>query len=402
MPEYKYKAINAVGKTIEGIQPARSKEEVLQILRSGKSYPVSVVEHIHHKDVNILEVFDKVKLKDISIFCRQFHAMMNAGVSIINCLDILRQQTENKKMGRVIEEVYEQLQKGMALSDAMKKHEKVFPELLVNMIAAGEASGNLDTILDRMAIHYEKENKISAKVRGAMIYPMVVSSVAVVVVILMLVFVFPTFIDLFGQVGAELPLQTRIVMAISNFIQAYWYILILAAAVAVYFIRKAAASDSGRLFLDQLKFRIPVLKGTTSKIITSRFARTLSTLLGSGMPLLQSLELVSKVVGNKVAEKGILMARDEVRKGVNLAVPIKKIEVFPPMLISMLSVGEESGSLDEILEKTANFYDSEVETSIETLTKLLEPLMLVFMAIIIGFIAIAMVLPMFDLMNKIN
>lgn len=401
MPDYKYKAINAEGKNIEGVHTARSKDEVIAMLRSSKSYPISVTEHVQSKDIKTLSLFNKVKLKDISIFCRQFHAMMHAGVSIINCLDILRQQTENKKLKLVTEEVYEQVQKGTTLSEAMKKH-KIFPELLINMVAAGEASGNLDNIMDRMATHYEKEHRISGKVRGAMIYPIMVSIVTVAVVTLMLVFVFPTFVGLFNDVGADLPKITLVVMGISNALQHYWYIFLGIIVAVSYTLSKVLSSDSGKLFFDGLKFRIPILKGTTTKVITSRFARTLSTLLSSGMPLLQALELVSKVVGNHVVEKGIMLARDDVRKGSGLAGPIKRIGIFPPMLVSMLSIGEESGSLDDILERTASFYDNEVEAAVENLTKLLEPLLLVVMATVVGFIAVAMVLPMFDLMSKIK
>ncbi|MFZ5353582.1 MAG: type II secretion system F family protein [Bacillota bacterium] len=401
MPDYKYKAINTAGKTVEGIHTARNREEVITMLRGNKYFPVSVEEHVQSKQINI-SLFNKVKLKDISIFCRQFHAMLNAGVSIINCLDILRQQIENKRLKTVTGEVYELVQKGLTLSEALRRHMEVFPELLVNMIEAGEASGNLDTIMDRMATHYDKENRISRKVKGAMVYPAFLGSIATLVVTGMLIFIFPTFVSLFEQVGAELPTITRFVQGLSNGLQKYWYIVIAVIILAVYMLKRFSGSEAGRLILDGLKFKIPVMKSTTSKIVTSRFARTLSTLMSSGMPLLHAMELVAKVVGNKVVEKGILNAKEEVRKGVSLAGPIKKIGIFPPMLISMLSIGEESGTLDDVLERTATFYDGEVEAAIDNMTKLLEPIMLLVMAVMIGFIAVAMLLPMFDIMTKIQ
>lgn len=402
MPDYKYKAINSAGKSVVGMHTANTKEDVVAMLRSNKYYPVTITEHIQSKDIHFFDIFNKVKLKDISIFCRQFHAMINAGVSIINCLDILRQQIENKKLRKVTNEVYDLVQKGLTLSEAMNKHNDIFPDLLIHMVSAGEASGNLDTIMDRLAIHFEKENNISSKVKSAMIYPALLSTIAVIVVTLLLIFIFPTFVDLFQQVGAELPGPTKIVLGISNALTKYWYIAIAIVISISYMLPRFLKTEAGKMFYDSMKFKLPIVKGTVSKVVTSRFSRTLSTLLTSGMSLLQALELVSKVVDNKLVERGILIARDEVRKGISLAVPIKKIGVFPPMLVSMISIGEESGSLDDILERTANFYDSEVESSIEAMTKALEPLLLVVMSVLIGFIVIAMIMPMFDILNKIQ
>lgn len=402
MSNYGYKAINAAGQAIEGTYTAGSREEVLAMLRQNRQIPVRVEEIIEGKDVKSLSLFNKVKVKDIAVFCRQFHAMLNAGVTIIICLDTLRQQVENKKLRSAVGELYEQVQKGMTLSEAMQEHEDVFPELLVNMVAAGEASGNLDTIMERMASHYEKENRINSKVRGAMIYPLMLCGLAVIVVTFLLTFVFPRFISLFEESGVELPGPTKAVIGISNFVVDYWYILLIIVAATAYFINRFRSTDNGRLMVDKLLLRMPVIRGTNQKIVTSRFARTLATLLSSGMPLLQSMEIISKIVGNKIVEDGIIKAKDELRKGAVLSDPIRKIGFFPPMLISMLKIGEESGSIDEILEKTANYYDDEVETALESFTKMLEPIMLVLMALVVGFIVIAMVLPMFNLMSTVT
>lgn len=402
MPAYKYKAMSASGQIIEGTYTGNSKEDVLNMLRQNKNYPVSVQEVIETKDIKSLSLFKHVKTKDIAILCRQFHTMMNAGVSIINCLDILRQQIESKKLRAVVGEVYEIVQKGFTLSEAMKKHQEVFPDLLINMVAAGEASGNLDTIMDRMASHFEKEDKINRKVKGAMMYPAVLSVVAMAVVIFLLTFVMPTFVTMFQSSGVKLPTPTVIVLAVSNGVKKFWYAIILIIAALSYAVVQGAKSQSGKLFIDSMKFKIPVINKMTQKIITSRFSRTLATLMSSGMPLLQALEIVSKVVGNRVAAEGILKAKDEVRKGANLSAPIKKLGVFPPMLVSMLTIGEESGALDDILDRTANYYDDEVEAAMENVTKLIEPIMLVIMAVVVGFIVMAMILPIFDMMNTIK
>jgi type IV pilus assembly protein PilC len=297
--------------------------------------------------------------------------------------------------------VYDKVQQGLTLSEAMRRHIDVFPELLVNMVVAGEASGNLDIILNRMAVHYEKETKISNKVKGAMVYPIVLAIVTLIVVIFLLVFVLPTFTGIFSNSGTALPAPTRILLAISTFLINYWYAAIgLVIAFITLFII-AIKIPKVRYALDSLKFKIPIVKGINQKVVTARLSRTLSTLLSSGMPLLQVLDIVSRIVNNKVVEEGLDKAKEDVKRGLLLSVPIKKMDLFPPMFISMLTIGEESGSIDEILDKTANYYDDEAETAMEGMTRLVEPLMLVFIAVVVGSIVAAIILPMFDMMNSI-
>ncbi|WZL71466.1 type II secretion system F family protein [Clostridiaceae bacterium 35-E11] len=402
MPVYQYKAVNVTGEKVQGTYTANGKQEVLGMLRQKKQHPISVEEIVQGKDIKDIKLFAKVKMKDIAVFCRQFYAMLNAGVTIINCLDILRLQTENKKLKKAVGEIYEGVQKGLTLSEALRDHQGIFPELLINMVEAGEISGNLDIIMDRMATHYEKENKITNKVKGAMVYPIILSIVAVGVVIFLLTFVMPTFVGMFQGSSVELPLPTQILLMISKSIRNYWYMVFTVLFILFYGIKRYIEMYQGRLLMDRLKFHIPIIKGTTQKIVTSRFSRTMATLLSSGIPLIQALEVVSKVVNNKVVAEGILLAKEEVRKGSGLADPIQNIGVFPPMLDSMIRIGEESGSLDEILDKTANFYDEEVEVALQKMTTLIEPLMIVVMAIVIGAIVMAMVLPMFDMINTIQ
>lgn len=402
MPVYKYKAVTYDGKKVQGQYSASSKIEVINMLKSDNIYPIEINEVISSKDIKDLKIFNRVKIKDIAVFCRQFYTMLNSGVTIVNCLEVLRCQTENKKLKKTLGQVYESVQKGMTLSEALKRHKDVFPELLINMVEAGEVSGNLDTILNRMAIHYEKENKISNKIKSAMMYPLVLSIVATVVVVFLLTVVMPTFISMFQQSGTTLPTPTLVLLGISDIIKNYWYIIIAIITGLVYLFKKYYETERGRAYIDKLKFRIPILNGVITKIITSRFTRTLSTLLASGVSLIKALDIVSKIVGNKVIEEGINKVKDEVRRGMDLASPIDKLGVFPPMVVSMIKIGEESGSLDEILDKTANFYDDEVEASLQKMTSLIEPIMIIIMALIVGFIVISMVLPMFDMINTVR
>ena len=403
MATYKYSAVDSLGKKIEGIYEANTKDEVLLMLRQSNNFPIKIEENqAVSKDIDFSKYFQKVKTKDIAIFCRQFYTLLNSGITIINCLQILQRQTENKKFAHVIGEVYEAVQKGLTFSEGLKRHRDVFPELLIYMVEAGEVSGNLDVIMDRMAIHFEKENRINNKIKGAMAYPIVLSVVAVTIVVFLLTFVMPTFVGMFKSSGVVLPLPTRILLSISDIITHYWYLIFLLIFSLTYFLGKYIKSDIGRTSIDGIKFKIPIIRGVTQKIVTSRFTRTLSTLLSSGVPLIQALEVVSRIVGNKLVEKGIVKAQDDVKKGVELAVPIENMGVFPPMAVSMIRIGEESGALDDILEKTANFYDDEVETALQTMTTLLEPIMILVMGVVVGGIVIAMMLPIFDMMNTIQ
>jgi type IV pilus assembly protein PilC len=256
--------------------------------------------------------------------------------------------------------------------------------------------------MDRMAVNYEKENKITKKLKGAMKYPIILSIVSILVVVFLLTFIMPTFVGMFEGSGVELPLPTRILLMISGIIINYWYFVFTALLLMILGIKKYIGTNNGQFLIDHIKFKIPIVKGTTQKVITSRFTRTLSTLLASGIPLIQALDIVSRIVGNVVVEKGILKAKEDVRKGIDLATPIKQMDVFPPMAESMIRIGEESGTLDEILDNTANFYDEEVEAALQKMTTLIEPIMIVVMAIVVGSIVIAMVMPMFEMMNTIQ
>jgi type IV pilus assembly protein PilC len=402
MPTFSYRAIGTAGEPLNGVLVAKDRIEVLSMLRAKDYRPIAITEKSERKDVELFASLNRIRVKDIAIFCRQFYTMLNSGISIIQCLDILAQQFDNKKLRVIIGDVYELVQKGASLSDAMRQYRLVFPELLINMVEAGEASGNLDTILGRMADHYEKDTKLRRKITGAMVYPIILSVVTVIVVIVLLTFVMPTFINMFIEGGVELPLPTRILLGVSDFLRNYWYLAIAFVIFLAIFLRRLGRTDSGMMFFDQLKLKMPIFRHVSIKVATARFTRTLSTLLISGIPLLNGMEITSRVVGNRVIEKTIMDVREDVRKGYDLAGPIKRSGKFPPMVDSMIRIGEESGTLDDVLRRTADFYDDEVEMAIQKLTTMLEPLLIVFMAIIVGFIVIAIMLPMFNMYSLIQ
>jgi type IV pilus assembly protein PilC len=398
---YKYRSITPDGREVEGFYEGDSEAGLVKMLKERKELVISIERDI--KSETRIELFKtKVKKKDLALFCRQFYTMISAGLGIVPCLEILVAQTRNKTFKNAIADAYEEVQKGKTLSQAMKEHTSVFPTILVSMVEAGEVSGNLDTVMLRMAEHFEKENKLENKVKSAMVYLAVLAVVSVVVVVFMLVFIMPTFIGMFESSGVELPGLTKVLLNISNSLKTYWYIYIGVILALVTGIRRYKKTEGGRRLFDSLKLRFPIVKGTTSMLITSRFTRTLSTLLTSGIPLIQALEVVARVVNNTIIEERMVEGIDSVRKGVSLARTVKDVGVFPPMVDSMIKIGEESGSLDDMLTKTADFYDEEVQTSLQKLTSMLEPIMLVVMGFIIGFIVIAMYLPMFDMMKTVQ
>ncbi|MCB2298712.1 type II secretion system F family protein [Clostridium tagluense] len=402
MITFKYKVMNHKGEKIDGTFKANSKNEVLAMIEDNNYYPIEIKEVLEREQKDLFESFSKVKTKDLYIFCRQFHTMINAGANISNALDVLRNQTANKKLKKCLNEAYDDVQKGISLSEALGKHKDVFPDLLINMINTGEVSGNLDIIMSRMASHFEKENKINNQLKSAMVYPMVLAGLSVVVVVFLLTFIMPTFTGMFEGSGIALPAPTMIVMGISKFIQTKWYILIAVIGGGVYGMKTYAKTPVGRLSLDGLKLKLPIIKDITEKVIVSRFTRTLSTVLASGVSLVQALDVVQKVVGNKVAEKTLEQIKEKVLKGVSLGEALGETTIFPVMLHSMIKIGEESGSLDDILDKTANFYDEELEASLKQMTTMIEPLMIIIMGVVIGFIVIAMMMPIFDMSNTVK
>lgn len=398
---YKYKSISFNGRETEGLYVGDNEYSLINMLREKEELVIYIERDVQSKaQIEILK--QKVKKKDLSLFCRQFYTMISAGLGIVPCLEILISQTKNKTFKNAIADTYEDVQKGLTLSESMKKHNSVFPTILVSMIEAGEVSGNLDTIMLRMAEHFEKENKIENKVKSSMVYPAVLGISTVAVVIFMLIFVMPTFIGMFEGSGTALPKPTRILINLSNSLQTYWYIYLAVASALVIMVSIYKKSKGGTRFFDSLKLKLPIVKDTITMLATSRFTRTLSTLMSSGIPLIQSMEVVSRVVNNTIMEEKLLTSIESIRKGVTLSRIVKDSKIFPPLVDSMIRVGEESGSLDDILYKTADFYDEEAEASIQRLTALIEPVMIIVMALVIGLIVIAMYLPMLSITGSIQ
>jgi len=401
MPNYKYKAMNEKGERLEGTYEAKSKDGVMEMISLNNYYPLLVEEVPEGIKVDF-SFLEKVKTKDISIFCRQFYTMLNAGATINNCLEVLSQQMASKKLREALSKVHDEVRKGATLSEAMGAQKKIFPDLLISMVAAGEVTGNLDTIMLRMCNHFEKENKINHKISGAMIYPAVIGVVAVLAGVVILTTVMPIFVTMFASSGVVLPTSTKIMLAMSAGLTQNFVSILLILAIVIFGIRFFLKSEGGILLSHKLRLKLPILKGLNEKIIISRFTRTLSTVLFSGVSLIEGLTIVSEVVGNRIVQTKLIKARDEVIKGNGLADSIKQTKLFPPMLISMITIGEESGSLDDILSKTADFYDEELEAQIQTFTSLLEPLMIVIMGLLIGVMMLGIVQPMFSMYSTVN
>lgn len=400
MARFKYRVMNLEGEKIDGIYEADSKNEVINFISGNGYYPLLVEEIIESKNMEI-RFNQKVKNKDLAVFCRQFYTMLDAGVPILTCLEILSSQIVNVKLKKATKEVKEEVESGGVLSEAMKKHTDVYPDFLVSLVGSGEASGNLDAIMLRMSTYYEKESKISNKVNNAMIYPMALSFVATGAVIFILTYVMPTFVDIFEGSGSELPWSTRFLIGLSQGIKENWLYIITLILLLTIGIKIYLRTDQGKIVSSKLKLKFPILKKLNEMIIVSRFTRTLSTLIASGLPLINSLEIVAGVSGNKIAEKALIKIRDSVMRGDNLYSSIKESNIFPDMLSSMIKIGEESGALDDILNKTADFYDEELDSAIQKAVTFLEPMLIVVMGVVIGFIVISIMLPMFDSYSKI-
>ena len=400
MAKFKYRVMNSDGEKINGTHEANSREEVIDFISGNGYYPLLVEEVKESKNIKF-SFNEKVKIKDLAIFCRQFYTMLDAGVPILTCLKILSEQVENKKLKEALMQVNEDVETGEILSNAMRKHKDVFPDLLISLTASGEASGSLDSVMLRMATNYEKENKINNKVKSAMIYPIVLGCVAIIAVVFILVYVMPTFMDIFEGNGTQLPWSTRFLLGLSSSIQNNWIIILFFIIVAGLSLKIFLKTEQGILIVSRLKLKLPVLKKLNEMMIVSRFTRTLSILMASGLPLIKALEIVSEVVGNRIVESAMIQIKDNVMRGESLYSSMKESDMFPSMLYSMIKVGEETGSLDDILNKTADFYDEELESTIQASVALLEPILIVVMGLVIGFIVISIMLPMFDSYGQI-
>jgi type IV pilus assembly protein PilC len=399
MSKFVYSARPAAGGDIRtGELEVKTKDEVLSYLHRQKMIPVSVRE----KEAGIsFTIGTGIRTRDIVIFTRQFATMINSGLPLVQSLDILAEQTENQYLRKVIQEVLYDVESGHTLADAMGKHPKVFTELFVNMVAAGEAGGILDTILLRLATFLEKNDALIRKIKGAMIYPAVVFSVAGMAVIVLLIFVIPVFQDMFASAGVLLPLPTRIVIGMSDFLQNYWWAVTAGIIGSIFMIRQVYRTDGGRLAIDRILLGIPIFGDLQRKAAVARFTRTLGTLVSSGVSILEGLEITAKTAGNRVIHDAVMDSRASIAGGETIAGPLKESGVFPPMVVQMINVGEQTGGLDEMLNKIADFYDEEVDAAVEALLSAMEPIMIVVLGVVVGGMIVAMYLPIFDMINTV-
>jgi len=400
MPVFQYTARTLKGELVNDKIDLPSRDDVIAHLRKNRMVVVQVRQA--PTELRLPKLGAGIKTRDVVVFTRQFATMINAGLPLVQALDILAQQTENKRLAETTRQVVYDVESGHTLADALRKHPKAYSDLYVNMVAAGEAGGILDTILVRLAQFLEKNDAIVRKVKGAMIYPGVIISVAVIAISVLLIFVIPTFQNMFASVNLDLPLPTRVVIGMSNVLKHYWWAIIGVMVGSVFMINRYYKTAPGRLQIDALLLRLPVLGDVIRKAAVSRFTRTLSTLISSGVSILDGLEITARTAGNMVIHNAVMESRASIAGGETIAAPLQKSAVFPPMVISMIAVGEQTGGLDEMLSKIADFYDDEVDAAVSALLSLMEPIMIVVLGVIVGGMVVAMYLPIFDMVNAVQ
>jgi len=403
VPVYLWKGRTVGGEVQTGELTLDSQDDVLAALRKKRIIITSVREKPKDLKFTLPHIGSGVTTRELAIFTRQFATMINAGLPLVQCLDILSKQTEKEGFRTIIAQTMREVEAGTTLAEALAKKEnnKVFDELFVNMVEAGEAGGILDDILARLATFIEKAEALKRKIQGAMVYPAVVMTVAILATAFMLIFIIPTFARMFTTFGGELPLPTKIVMGLSSFLRGFWWAILGVIVGLAVGIRRYYQTEAGRMRIDRLLLQVPVLGDVLRKGAVARFTRTLGTLISSGVPILTGLEITARTAGNRVIQEAIMAARASIREGETISAPLRQSNVFPPMVVQMISVGEETGALDDMLTRIADFYDSEVDTAVDSLTSLIEPIMIVFMGAVVGGMVIAMYLPMFKLINVV-
>ncbi len=402
MPIFAYRGRSQTGQVVAGRMEANTREAVVAGLRQQRIFPISVKPQPKSIEFKIPGFGGRVKEKDLTVFTRQLATMIDAGLALVQCLDTLTSQQPNKQFKKTLTEIRGDVEGGSTFAAALKRHPTVFNPLYANMVEAGEAGGLLDTILNRLAVYIEKAMNLRRKVKGALIYPSTIVTVAIAVVIFLLVFVIPTFVKLFEGAGVELPLPTRIVMELSRLVQTYLLTGLGLLIAGIVGIRFSYRTEKGRKATDALLLRIPVFGALLRKVAVAKFTRTLGTLIASGVPILDGLDITGKTAGNKVVEEAIMKTRGSIAEGKTIADPLKASGVFPPMVVQMISVGEQSGALDSMLEKIADFYDAEVDQAVANITALIEPILMVFLGVVVGGMIVAMYLPIFKLVTVVG
>ncbi len=402
MPKFVWEGKTKAGRTLTGELEAPNEAFVLAQLRRQQVVPVKVKPKGAELRIRLPGFGGKVSQRELAIFTRQFATMIDAGLPLVQCLDILGSQQENQAFKTIILKAKEDVESGSTFADALAKHPKVFDELFVNLVQAGEVGGILDTILSRLAAHIEKALRLAKKIKGAMVYPSTIVAVAVIVTVVLLVYVIPIFGKMFQDFGQALPAPTQFVLGLSAFTRKYFLVAIVFVAALVIAFRWYKGTENGRRTIDRIYLKIPIVGPLLQKIAVARFARTLGTMVSSGVPILESMDIVAKSAGNRIIEEAILKARMSISEGKTIAEPLSESKVFPTMVTQMVSVGEATGALDTMLNKIAEFYDEEVDMAVDALTSLLEPLLMVFLGVVIGGLVIAMYLPIFKLAGVVG
>lgn len=395
MPAYAWKGKNRMGEIQEGVLVSESRDAAANTLKRNGIEVMNVRAMAAERGKS----FGKVPSKDLAVFTRQFSVMIDAGLPLVQCLEILGAQQQHKGFQRTIESVRSDVEKGLTLQAAMSKHPRAFNDLYVNMVGAGETGGILDIILQRLSGYIEKSVKLTAKIKGAMTYPIAVISIAIIVVAVIMVKVIPVFSAMYEGLGSRLPYPTLVCISISNAIINYWYIIIIALGLITVGLRQYYRTPPGRLQIDAFLLKIPIIGELLRKVAVARFCRTLGTLISSGVPILEGMDITARTAGNMVVHNAILKSKDAVEQGRNISAPLAETKVFPPMVVQMVGVGEATGALDAMLSKVADFYEDEVDNAVANLTSLMEPIMIALLGGVIGFIVIAMYLPIFNLAN---
>ena len=404
MAKFAWEGKTRSGQVQKGEMDAPNQAAVTATLRRQGIMPGKIKERGKGLDVEIkIPGFEpKVSTKDLVVFTRQFATMIDAGLPLVQCLDILGRQQDNKTFKKMLVEVKESVESGSTFADALKKHPKAFDDLYVNLVAAGEVGGILDTILNRLAAYIEKALKLKKKVKSAMTYPATIVGIAVLVIAVILIFVIPAFEKMFADFGGSLPAPTQIVINLSNFIQKYILVIIGFFVLAIFAFKRVYKTDKGRAKIDDIALKLPIFGILIRKVAVAKFTRTLGTMISSGVPILDGLDIVAKTAGNKTVEKAIYKVKQSISEGKTIAEPLEKSGVFPPMVCQMIAVGEQSGSIDTMLNKIADFYDDEVDDAVANLTAMMEPLLMLFLGTTVGGLVIAMYLPIFKLAGTVG
>jgi type IV pilus assembly protein PilC len=402
MPEYVWKGVNRKGKKKKGEMEAEGENFVRLTLRRQGIEPTTIKPKPKDLFENVKFLQPRVTEKDIVVMTRQFATMIDAGLPLVQCLEILYSQQENRTFKRILKNIKEDVEEGSTFADALKQHPEVFDDLFVNLVAAGEIGGILDIILNRLAAYIEKASKLKKKVKGAMTYPIVVMCIAVLVVAVILIFVIPVFQSMFADFGRALPVPTQIVVGLSHFVKSYILYMVVGVVVLIFLFRRFYRTERGRAIVDNLVLKAPVFGMLLRKVAVAKFTRTLGTMISSGVPILDSLDIVAATAGNKTIEEALRETRQSISEGRTIAEPLADSEVFPSMVVQMISVGEATGALDTMLAKIADFYDDEVDAAVDALTSMLEPFMMVFLGGTIGGLVVSMYLPIFQMAGAVG